>query len=64
MFVKVENFGIESQSKRGFEKGDMHVVITMESTTIVSSILAFQPKLIRMFFHVDSIRKFRISIQS
>jgi hypothetical protein len=26
MFVRVENFGIESKSKRGFEKGDMHVV--------------------------------------
>ncbi len=44
MFLKVENFGIESNSKRGFEKGDMHFVITIESTTIVSSILAFQPK--------------------
>ncbi len=26
MFVKVENFGIESKSKKGFENGDMHVV--------------------------------------
>ncbi len=25
-FVKVENFGIESKSKKGFEKGDMHDV--------------------------------------
>jgi hypothetical protein len=41
MFVTVENFNIESKSKRGLEKGDMHVVITIESTTIVSSILAF-----------------------
>jgi len=30
----------------------------------VSSIPAFQPKLIPMFFHMDSIRKFRSSIQS
>jgi hypothetical protein len=37
MFVRVENFGIKSRSKRGFEKRDMHVVITIESTTIVSS---------------------------
>ncbi len=50
MFAKVNFFGIKSKSKRGFEKGDMHVVITIESTTIVSSILAFQPKLIPMFF--------------
>ncbi len=55
MFVKVEIFCVESKSKRGFEKGDMHVVITIESTTIVLSILAFQPKLILMFFHMDSI---------
>jgi hypothetical protein len=43
MFVRVENFGIESKSKKGFDKGDMHVVIIIESTTIVSSILTFQP---------------------
>jgi hypothetical protein len=51
MFVKVENIGIELKSKGGFEL-----------TTIVSLILAFQPKLIRMFFHMDSIRKFISSI--
>jgi hypothetical protein len=56
MFVRVENFGIESKSKRGFEKGDMHVFITVESTTIVSLIPTFQPKLVPMFFHMDSIR--------
>ncbi len=64
MFVKVENFGIESKLKKGFEKGDMHVVITIESTTIVSSIITFQPKLIHVFFHMDSIRKFINSIQN
>jgi ascorbate-specific PTS system EIIC-type component UlaA len=42
----------------------MHVVITIESTTIMSTILAIQPKLIPMFFHMDSIREFRNSIQS
>jgi hypothetical protein len=41
MFVKVENFGIKSKSKKGFEKGDMHVIITIESTTIVLLIPAF-----------------------
>jgi hypothetical protein len=59
MFMRVENFGIESKSKRSFEKGDMHVVITIESITIVSLIPSFQLKLIPMFFHVDSIRKFK-----
>jgi hypothetical protein len=52
MFVRVENFGIESKSKRGFEKGDMHVVITIELTTVVSLILTFQPVLIPTFFHM------------
>jgi len=61
--VKVENFGIDSKSKRGFEKVDMHIVITIESITIVPSILAFQLKLIPMFFQMDSIRKFRNFIQ-
>jgi hypothetical protein len=50
MFVRVEIFGIESKFKKGFEKGDMHVVITIESTTIVSSIPAFQLELVPMFF--------------
>ncbi len=64
MSVRVENFGIESKSKRGFEKGNMHVVITIKSTTILLSIPAFQPKLIPMFFHMDSIREFKSFIQS
>jgi len=42
----------------------MHVDITIESTTIVSSILAFQTKLVPMFFHMDLIRKFQNSIHS
>jgi hypothetical protein len=42
MFIKVENFGIESKFKKRFEKGDMHVVIIIELTTIVSSIIAFE----------------------
>jgi hypothetical protein len=57
-------FGIKSKSKRGFKKGDMHVVITIELTTIVSSILAFQLELIPMFFHMDSIKEFKSFIQS
>jgi hypothetical protein len=56
MFVRLENFDIKSKSKSGFEKGDMHVVITIESTTIVSSIPTFQLKLVPMFFHMDSIK--------
>jgi len=62
MFVRVENFGIDSKSKRGFEKGDMHVVITIESITIVLSIPTFQLEIISMFFHMDSIKNFKSSI--
>jgi hypothetical protein len=54
---------IESKSKKGFEKGDMHIVIIIESTTIVSLILPFQLELVPMSFHMDSIRKFKRSIQ-
>jgi hypothetical protein len=60
MFVKVENFGIESKSKRGFEKSDMHV-ITIELMTNISPIIVFELKLIPMFFHMDSIREFKRS---
>jgi hypothetical protein len=42
----------------------MHVVIMIESITIVSSILAFQLELIPMFFHMDSIRKFKSYIHN
>jgi hypothetical protein len=62
MFVKVENFGIESKFKRGFKKGDMHVVIIIASTTIVLLIPTFQFELVPMFFHMDSIRKFIVII--
>jgi hypothetical protein len=54
MFMRVENFGTKLKFKRGFEKGDMHVVITIESITIVSLIPTFQFELISMFFHMDS----------
>jgi hypothetical protein len=64
LFMRVDFFCIESKSKRGFEKGDMHVVIMIDSTTIVSLILTFQLELIPMFFHMDSIREFKSSIQS
>jgi hypothetical protein len=42
----------------------MHVVITIESTTIVSSITIFDPKLVPMFFHMDSIKEFRSFFQN
>jgi hypothetical protein len=62
--MKVKNFDIESNSKRGFEKGNMHVIIIIELMTIVSSITIFELKLVPMFFHMDSIRKIRSSLQN
>ncbi len=46
---EMENFGIQSKSKKGFEKSDMHVVITIESITIMSLIPTFQPELVPCF---------------
>jgi hypothetical protein len=37
----------------------MHVVITIESMTIISPITLFELKFVPMFFHMDSIRKFK-----
>ncbi len=54
--MKVENFNIESNSKRGFEKGNMHVIIIVESTTIASLITHSKIELVQRFFHMDSIR--------
>jgi hypothetical protein len=42
----------------------MHVVITIELTTIRSPIIVFDPKLVPMFFHMDSIKKFISSLQN
>ncbi len=58
-------FGIEARSQTEFEKGDMLIILIVESTTIVLSIIAFELVLIPMFFHFDSFKKFRSrSLQS
>ncbi len=64
MFVRIKNFNIESKSKRGFEKGDMDVVCTIESMIIVSAIIAFELKLVPIFFLMDSIKEIRNYFQS
>jgi len=40
-YGKIKNFGVEAKSQQGFEKGDMLVLITVESTIIVLAIPAF-----------------------
>jgi hypothetical protein len=55
VFVIIIFFGIEPKSKKGFEKGNMHVVIAFKSMIIVLLIFEFQPKFILMFFHTNSI---------
>jgi len=59
LYVKVENFGIEIKSPRGFVKRNMPIIFIGESTTIVSSITRFEPTFIPMFFHYDSFKKFK-----
>ncbi len=34
-YVKIENFGVEGKSQTGFKKGDMLVLIIVESTILV-----------------------------
>jgi hypothetical protein len=55
MYTRVENFCI---CKWGFEKGDMHIVITIESTTIMSSISSFHLNWFQCFFTQISTREF------
>jgi hypothetical protein len=42
----------------------MHAIIIIELTTIVSSIIVFELKLVPMFLHMDSIREIKNSLQS
>jgi hypothetical protein len=41
MFVKVKIFGIESKSKKGFEKGDMHDVSQLSEQPLCHQFLHF-----------------------
>jgi hypothetical protein len=64
MYVRVNFFGIESRSKQGFENCDIHIIIIIESTIIVSSISSFHPELVLMFLHTYSIRELLNYVQS
>lgn len=50
IFVKVESFVIELKFKKGFEKCDMHIIITLESMTIMPSIILLNPSWFQCFF--------------
>ena len=59
-FVRIENFGVANKSEKSFEKGDMPVVMKVQSTTSVTIIQSggdneFSPK----FYHSDTIAEFR-----
>jgi hypothetical protein len=45
---------------RGLEKGNMHPVIVIELTTIVSLIVAFEFILVPMFFHMEPLEKSKV----
>ncbi len=59
LYVKVENFGIEVRFQKGFEIGDMPIILIVESTIIVSSIKTFESILIPMFFHFYSLKELK-----
>ncbi len=54
-----------SQSPKGdFRKVTCMLLLQLRLTTIVSPIIVFDPKLVPMFFHMDSIKKFISSLQN
>jgi hypothetical protein len=60
-FVQIENLGISNKSEKSFEKGDMLVVLKVQSTTSVIVIEDSGNECISKFFHSDSISKFENS---
>jgi hypothetical protein len=52
LYVKVKNFGIEVGSHKGFEKGNIPIILIVESIISVLSITTFEHTLIPMFFHL------------
>jgi hypothetical protein len=64
MFIRVKKICIESKSKWELKRSDMHVVITVELSTIVSCITIFELELVPIFFHMDSIIKFKNILQN
>jgi hypothetical protein len=59
LYVKVENFGIDIRFQKGFEKGDIPIILMVESNTIVSSITTFEHVLTPMFFHPYFLKEFK-----
>ena len=59
-FIRIENFGVASKSEKSFEKGDMPVVLKVQSTTSVTTISnGGENEFIPKFYHSDSIAEFR-----
>lgn len=58
-FIRIENFGVASKSEKSFEKGDMPVVLKVQSTTSVTTISnGGENEFIPKFYHSDSIAEF------
>jgi hypothetical protein len=58
-YVRIENFGVSNKSEKSYEKGDMPVVLKVQSTTSVLGIEGSNTEFIPKFFHTDSIAEFR-----
>jgi hypothetical protein len=59
LYVRIENFGISNKSEKSYEKGDMPVVLKVQSTTSILGIEGSNTEFIPKFFHIDSISEFR-----
>jgi hypothetical protein len=57
--VRIENFGVSNKSEKSYEKGDMPVVLKVQSTTSVLGIEGSNTEFFPKFFHTDSISEFR-----
>jgi hypothetical protein len=58
-YVRIENFGVSNKSEKSYEKGDMPVVLKVQSTTSVLGIEGSNIEFFPKFFHTDSISEFR-----
>ena len=59
LFVRVENFGLQSKSINGYQQGDMPMVIVIGDTMLVSNILPFHLEVLPMFFFNSFVAEFK-----
>ena len=55
----IENFGVSLKSEKSFEKGNMPVVIKVESITTINVVEGRDNEFVEIFYHIDSIGEFQ-----